>query len=182
MKRAIDAIAEDTWTPITYTDNGEAWVAETTYGDGHRLIVRRTRLADPEPALFPTFRFHAFITDRVGDAITLDADHRRHAVVELAIRDLKDGSGLSHCPSGNFSANGAWAVLATIAHNLIRWVAALGLEISGPLVAKTIRRRFLSLPGRITHRSRQRQLHLPTNWPWAEQWTACFGRLCALRI
>ena len=181
VQRAIDGIAEENWTPIDYTDNGEAWVAETPYGDGHRLVVRRTKLADPQPTLFPTFRYHAFITNRDGDAVTLDADHRRHAVVELAIRDLKDG-GLAHCPSGNFSANGAWAVLATIAHNLIRWVGALGLEITGPLVAKTIRRRFLALPGRITHRSRRRQLHLPTAWPWAEQWTACFERLRALRI
>ena len=179
--RAIEAIAEESWAPIDYTDDGEAWVAETPYGDGHRLVVRRTKLADPQPALFPTFRYHAFITDRVGDAVTLDADHRRHAVVELAIRDLKEGSGLSHCPSGHFGANGAWAVLATIAHNLIRWVGTLGLEISGPLVTKTIRRRFLTLPGRITHRSRRRQLHLPTAWPWAEQWIACFERLVALR-
>ena len=181
VKKAIGAIAEEDWVGIDYTENGEAWVSETPYGDGHRLVVRRTKLADPQPALFPTFRYHAFITNRVGDAVTLDADHRRHAVVELAIRDLKDG-GLAHCPSGNFSANGAWAVLATIAHNLIRWVGALGLEITGPLVAKTIRRRFLALPGRITRSARRRQLHLPTAWPWAEQWTACFGRLCALRI
>jgi DDE family transposase len=182
VKRAIEEVPEESWTGIDYTDAGEAWVAETPYGDGHRLVVRRTRLATAQPALFPIFRFHAFITDRVGDAVTLDADHRRHAVVELAIRDLKEGSGLSHCPSGSFSANGAWAVLATIAHNLVRWLGALGLEISGPLVAKTIRRRFLALPGRITHRARRRYLHLPTNWPWAKQWTACFGRLCALRI
>jgi hypothetical protein len=181
VKRAIDGIAEEEWTPIEYTEQGEAWVSETPYGDGHRLVVRRTKLADPQPALFPTFRYHAFITDRVGDAVTLDADHRRHAVVELAIRDLKDG-GLAHCPSGNFSANGAWAVLAAIAHNLVRWVGKLGLATSGPLVAKTIRRRFLALPGRITRSARRRQLHLPTKWPWAEQWTTCFGRLCALRI
>ena len=181
VKRAIDAIDEAAWVPIDYTDAGEAWVAETTYGDGHRLVVRRTKFADPQPALFPTFRYHAFVTDREGDAVFLDADHRRHAVVELAIRDLKEGSGLSHCPSGRFGANGAWAVCATIAHNLIRWLGVLGLEIRGPLVTKTIRRRFLSLPGRITRRARRRQLHLPTNWPWAEQWTTCFERLCTLR-
>jgi Transposase DDE domain group 1 len=180
VKRAIEGIAEDVWAPIDYSEGGAAWVAETPYGDGHRLVVRRTKLASPQPALFPLFRYHAFITDRVGDAVTLDADHRRHAVVELAIKDLKDG-GLAHCPSGNFSANGAWAVLATIAHNLIRWVGALGLEISGPLVGKTIRRRFLALPGRITRRSRRRRLHLPTFWPWAKQWTACFDRLRALQ-
>jgi hypothetical protein len=181
VMRAIEEIAEEDWVGIEYTDNGQAWVAETTFGDGHRLVVRRTKLAEPQPALFPIFRYHAFITDRVGDAVSLDADHRRHAVVELAIRDLKEGSGLSHCPSGNFSANGAWAVLATIAHNLIRWVGSLGLEISGPLVTKTIRRRFLKLPGRITHRARRRQLHLPTSWPWAEHWASCFERLVALR-
>jgi len=72
-------------------------------------------------------------------------------------------------------------VLATIAHNLIRWLGKLGLGISGPLVAKTIRRRFLTLPGRITHRAQRRLLHLPTAWPWAEQWLSCFERLVALR-
>jgi hypothetical protein len=181
VKRAIEVIDEAAWVPIDYTDSGEAWVAETTYGDGHRLVVRRTRLYDPQPALFPTFRYHAFITDRVGDAVFLDADHRRHAVVELAIRDLKEGSGLSHCPSGRFGANGAWAVCATIAHNLIRWLGSLGLHIHGPLVSKTIRRRFLNLPGRMTRGARRRRLHLPANWPWAGQWAACFERLCALR-
>jgi hypothetical protein len=136
VKRAIASIDEEAWTPIDYTDSGEAWVAETSYGDGHRLVVRRTRLAERQPALFPSFRYHAFITDRIGDAVLLDADHRRHAEVELAIRDLKEGSGLRHCPSGRFNANGAWAVLATIAHNLLRWVGALGLEIRGPLVQR----------------------------------------------
>jgi hypothetical protein len=72
-------------------------------------------------------------------------------------------------------------VLATIAHNLVRWVGALGLGVSGPLVAKTIRRRFLTLPGRLTRSARRRRLHLPTNWPWAQEWLDCFDRLCLLR-
>jgi hypothetical protein len=181
IQRAIESIAEDAWTSIDYKQNDEAWVGETTYGDQHRLVVRRTKLSDPRPALFPTYRYHAFITDRDGEAIFLDADHRRHAVVELAIRDLKEGSGLEHCPSGDFNANAAWAVLASIAHNLVRWVAALGLDLKGPLVAKTIRRKFIALPGRITDSGRRRHLHLPTKWPWATQWTDCFSRLVKLQ-
>ena len=181
IRRAIESIAQAAWTSIDYTANGEAWVAETPYGDQHRLIVRRTQLNDPQPALFPTYRYHAFITDREGDVVALDADHRRHAVVELAIRDLKEGSGLEHCPSGDFNANAAWAVLASIAHNLVRWVGALGLELKGPLVAKTIRRKFLALPGRITQSARRRHLHLPTHWPWATQWSECFERLTKLQ-
>jgi len=181
VRRAIAAIGDEAWIAIDYTEAGEAWVAETTYGDNHRLVIRRTKLNDPVPALFPTYRYHAFITDRTEDAVFLDADHRRHAVVELAIRDLKD-SGLNHCPSGRFGANGAWTVCATIAHNLLRWVAILGLSQGGPIVVKTIRRRFLTLPGRLTRSARKTKLHLPANWPWKQQWTACFERLCALRI
>jgi hypothetical protein len=47
----------------------------------------------------PTWRDHAVVTDRGGTAAWLDADHRRHAVCELAIRDLKAGAGLAHLPS-----------------------------------------------------------------------------------
>jgi hypothetical protein len=59
-------------------------VGETPYGDGHRLVVRRTRFLGPEAELFPQWRHHAFITDRGASAVDLDADHRCHAVVELA--------------------------------------------------------------------------------------------------
>ena len=89
-------------------------VAETTYrpfGKDQpevRLIVRRVR---PTPgsqlALFVEFSHHGFITDRAGDTLVLEADHRRHAVVEDAIRDLKYGVGLNHLPSGRFGASAA---------------------------------------------------------------------------
>ena len=64
-------------------DGGTAQVAETTR-NGWRLIVRRTRIDnDPNlPTLFAGWRHHAFITNRTGDAVDLDADHRAHAVVE----------------------------------------------------------------------------------------------------
>jgi hypothetical protein len=75
----------------------------------------------------------------------------------------------------------AWAVLASIAHNLVRWVGVFGLEANGPLVAKTIRRKFIALPGRLTDSGRRRHLHLPTKWPWATQWRECIARLVKLQ-
>jgi hypothetical protein len=180
--RAIEAIPEEAWVGIDYTVGGEAAVAECPYGDKHRLVVRRTKLIGKQAELFPSWRYHAFITDREGSAVFLDADHRQHAVVELAIRDLKEGAGMAHCPSGDFNANAAWVVLATIAHNMIRWLASLGLDHDGPVVAKTIRRKYISVPGRLTRRSRRTQLHLPTAWPWATEWTECFDRLRSLSI
>ena len=129
----------------------------------------------------PDWRHHAFVTNRHGDPVALDADHRAHAVVELAIRDLKHGAGLVHCPSGIFNANAAWTVATTLAHNLIRWVQLLGVTIpDGCAVAKTFRRRLLSLPGRLTRTARRVTLQLPTGWPWAHQFTVTLLRLRAL--
>jgi hypothetical protein len=178
---AIDAIDAAAWTAIDYTTGGDAQVAETRYGDGHRLVVRRTRITGAQPELFANWRYHAFITDRCGNPVDLDADHRAHAVVELAIRDLKDSAGLEHCPSGRFHANGAWTVLATVAHNLLRWVHLLGGGI-GPVVAKTIRRTLLTLPGRFTRGGRRRQLHLPARWPWQSEFLTTLARLRALPL
>jgi hypothetical protein len=123
---------------------------ETRY-QGDRLIVGRTRLIGAQAELFPNWRYHAFVTDRVGTTVELDQDHRRHAVVELCICDLNSGVGLRHCPSGRFAANAAWLLAATLAHNLLRWIAAIGLGARGePVAAKTLRRTLLALPGRIT--------------------------------
>ncbi len=181
VKAAIAAIPEDRWIPIDYTPGGEAAVAETTSGDD-RLIVRRTRLVGPQAELWPEWRYHAFVTDRQGEAVDLDADHRKHAAMELAIRDLKEGSGLNHAPSGKFFANAAWLVLSCLAHNLLRWVAILGLGIEELVVAKTLRRRFLTLPGRLTRSARRFRLHLPARWPWRDQFTGALRRLRALPL
>ena len=177
IRAAIAAIAEDAWTQIVYPDGGLAQVAETRYR-GDRLIVRRTRLVGEQAELFPNWRYHAFVTDRVGTTVELDADHRRHAVVELAIRDLKAGVGLRQVPSGKFAANAAWLLAATLAHNLLGWVAAIGLGAGGKLVvAKTLRRTLLSLPGRITRSARRWTLHLPAGWPWAAWFALALARL-----
>jgi hypothetical protein len=181
VKAAIATIDEGEWADIDYPEGGEAQVAETTYS-GHRLVVRRTRLLGPQGELWPDWRHHAFLTDRAGRAGELDADHRRHAVCELAIRDLKEGAGMNHCPSGRFFANSAWLVIASLAHNLLRWMAALALGIPGPVVAKTIRRRFLTLPGRLTRGARRRRLHLPRRWPWRDVFEAAVTRLRALPL
>lgn len=59
-----------------------------------RRVVRRTRLTGKQAELFPNWGHHAFITNTTRDAVAADAFHRNHAVVELAIGDLKEGAGL----------------------------------------------------------------------------------------
>ena len=147
-----------------------------------RRIVRRVK---PTPgsqlALFATYSYHGFITDREGDTRELEADHRRHAEIENAIRDLKYGVGLIHLPSGRFAANAAWLAVPVMAHNLARWAARIGL---GEQLAttKTLRRRFFSLAGRLTRSARRLTRHLPQRWPWETQFSRALARLRALPL
>ena len=153
LRNLIEAIPEDAWTPIPYWMDGAADVAETTCTPFQsepdaapvRLIVRRVR---PTPgsqlALFATYSYHGFITDRDGETLELEVDHRRHAEIENAIRDLKYGVGLNHLPSGRFAANAAWLAVQVMAHNLARWTARLGLG-KQVVTTKTLRRRFFAL-------------------------------------
>lgn len=50
--RTIEAIPEESWTGLDYTVGGKAQVAECAYGDGHRLVIRRTRLVGKQASSF----------------------------------------------------------------------------------------------------------------------------------
>ncbi len=88
LRNLIEAIPDADWTPVPYWMDGAADVAQTTYTPFRtepgaapvRLIVRRVK---PTPgsqlALFATYSYHGFITDRDGETLELEADHRRHA-------------------------------------------------------------------------------------------------------
>jgi hypothetical protein len=181
VRKAIAAIDESAWVAIPYFLDG-ADVAETTYqpfgskGRPCRLIVRRVRpTPNSQLALFTEFTYHAFITDRSGEMLELEADHRRHAEIENTIRDLKYGVGLNHLPSGRFGANAAWLALNVMAHNLARFSTRIGLGES-IITTKTLRRRYLTVPGRMTRSSRRRTLHLPVRWPWAKRFIVALER------
>jgi hypothetical protein len=182
IRAAVDSISELGWVPLAdYPEGGFAELAETVLADGTRLIVRRTIVLDPAETLFKVWRYHAFVTDRDGTAADLDVDHRRHAQIELVIRDLKAGP-LAHCPSGRFDANAAWAAAAVLAHNLTRWTAIIGGIDTRPLTPKTVRRRYLDLPGRITTSARKPTLHLAARWPSANSWMAALAAIRAVAL
>jgi len=178
VRTAVEAIDEDAWQRIEYPDDGEAQIAETVYG-GRRLIVRRTRLVGPQAELWPDWRHFAFITNRSDEIALVETEHREHAVVEQVIADLKD-QALAHFPSGHFHANGAWTVLAALAHNLLRWTQLLGLPDTTIRAARTLRRRLLSIPGRLTRHGRAWTLHLPARWPWHGDYLNALNRIRAL--
>ena len=186
LRQLIEAIPEDHWQTIPYWQDGGAQVAETVYYPFRqkqplRLIALRVSPPSGRQArLFPRYSYHAFITDREGDTLALEADHRRHAEVEQVVRDLKYGVGLNHLPSGRFAANAAWLALNVMAHNLGRWLLRICLPGEPAITTPTLRRRHLCLPGRLTRSARRWTLHLPRHWPWQGAFLAMLERLRAI--
>jgi hypothetical protein len=196
VTRAIASINEDAWTTIRYPNAvydeqlgqwiSDAEVAEVPFTAfaskpksqqvTARLIVRRVRdanpdhmVADAQGEIFPVWRHHAVFTDSPLPMLAAEANHRRHAIVEQVIADLKNGP-LAHLPSGKFMANAAWLVLATIAFNLTRAAGALASSFHARATTATIRAQLISVPARITRSARRVKLRLPTNWPWQRAW------------
>jgi hypothetical protein len=179
VRAAIEQISEGAWQTLAdYPPTSIAQIAETVLGD-QRLIVRRVRTLNAQGELLPSWEYFPFATNRTEDIALVEAEHRQHAVVELVIRDLKD-QALAHFPSGHFCANAAWTVIATLAHNLLRWTELLGLPAGMIRAARSVRRRLLALPGRLTTHAGRWTLHLPARWPWKTDFTEALTRLRAL--
>jgi DDE family transposase len=179
VRAAIEQIPEHAWQTLAdYPPTSIAQIAETTHA-GQRLIVRRVRTLDAQGELLPSWELYPFVTNRTDALELVESEHRQHAVIELHIRDLKD-QALAHFPSGRFFANAAWTVIAALAHNLLRWTGVLGLPGHTIRVARTLRRRLLAIPGRLTRSARRWTLHLPARWPWQRDFIEALGRIRAL--
>ena len=207
VKAAIAVIGEDAWTTIDYTDAvyDEAtgrWVSRAEVAEIEftafaaqkkpdrvpgRLVVRRIpdfnaekKKSAGQGALFDVWRFHAFFTTAevdLLDTVAADKTHRGHAIIEQVHADLKR-SALAHLPSGVFTANAAWLVLAVMAFNLTRAAATLTEPTLTKATTATIRRKLITVPARVATSARRVTLHLPQAWPWEAAWTQLFDRVC----
>ena len=206
VKKAIATIPDHAWTTIEYTDAvfdettgrwiSRAEVAEVDFTAFSaqkkseqvpgRLVVRRipdfnaeAHKAAGQDSLFDVWRFHAFFTTadpKVLDTVAADKTHRHHAVIEQVHSDLKN-SALAHLPSGVFTANAAWLVLAVIAFNLTRAAGIVAAPDLARATTATIRRKVITVPARVATSARRVTLHLPHAWPWETAWTALFDRV-----
>jgi len=201
--KAISGIEESAWVPIHYPNAiwdedeqrlvSDAEVAEVPFTaftsrrqSDHisaRLIVRRVRrlnpktVADGQGELFPGYRHHGVFTDSPLTMLQAEKSHRAHAIVEQVIADLK-ASALAQLPSGSFSANGAWLVLAAITFNLTRAAGALASVFHAKATNATIRQQLIVVPGRLARSARRLVIHLPSHWPWQDSWEGLFNAAC----
>ena len=198
---AIAQIPDDAWTAINYPravfdEQLEHWISDAEVAEvpftafasrgkknqiTARLIVRRVRDQNPDHVarnaqgeLFRVWRHHAVFTDSPRPMLTVEAEHRRHAIIEQVHADLKNGP-LAHLPSGSFAANSAWLALAAMAFNLTRATGALASVFHATATTATLRAQLINVAARVATSARRSTLHLPTAWPWAEQWQQLFS-------
>jgi Transposase DDE domain group 1 len=206
VKATIASIHEDAWTTIEYTDavfddTSGQWISRAEVAEidfvafaaqpradqvPGRLIVRRIpdfhadkHRAAGQDGLFDVWRFHAFFTTTdpdLLDTVAADKIHRGHAIIEQVHADLK-ASALAHLPSGVFTANAAWLVLAVIAFNLSRAAATLTTTDLARATTSTVRRTLIQIPCRIATSARRLIMHLPKDWPWQTAWTQLNDRV-----
>ena len=197
VRRAIEAISDDGWTPIHYpnaiwdedeqrliSDAEVAEIEHTAFTSRRkaehitgRLIVRRVRRLNPsnrhtgaeQGELLPAWRYHAVFTNSPLRMLDAEAAHRGHAIIEQVIAELKDGP-LAHLPSGKFNANAAWLVLASIALNLTRAAGSLASRFHARARLATLRPHLINVPGRLARSARRLTLHLPQHRRWQHAW------------
>jgi hypothetical protein len=176
--------ADAAWTPIEYTDavydeRAGRWLSRAEVAEVSFTAFAAQKKAAGQDTLFDVWRFHAFFTTTdpaLLDTVAADKTHRRHAVIEQVHSDLKS-SALAHLPSGVFTANAAWLVLAVIAFNPARAAANLTDPQMAKATTAAIRRKLITVPVRVATSARRITLHLPHAWPWETAWTALFDRV-----
>lgn len=204
IKEAIARIDDAAWMAIKYPkaifDEEEGrWISDAEIAEipytaftskpkkqqvTARLIVRRVKRLNPaatpqgQGELFTVYRYHAAFTDSTLPLAEAERDHRRHAVVEQVISELKNGP-FAHAPSGDFQANAAWLTLAALAFNLTRAAGTLAGTFHAKAACATIRDHLINIPARLARSARKLTLHLPEHWPWQDAFDSLFATVHA---
>jgi hypothetical protein len=207
---AIKLLPASAWKPGTCQDGAveeDKAVAEITHlmtraenwPGSLRWIVRRVKpsrrqLAKLTPYEKQTGWRYSIICANIPDAGLqgvpgshhpqyIDVLHREHACVEtVGVRTAKD-MGLRGLPSKIFQVNEGWVLAANIAADLTAWTRLLGHQDDPELRGAnppTLRYRVWHLPAKLARHARQRVLAISADWPWANEFLACWNRLCTL--
>jgi hypothetical protein len=204
IQAATASVPGDAWTPIEYPqalwdDQLDCWVSDAEVAEIQytaftskprkqqvtaRLIVRRIRARNDKAAqgqdeLFPAWRYHAVFTDSPFELVQAEGQHRDHAIIEQVNADLYAGA-LAHLPSGVFTANAAWLVIAAMASNLLRAAGTLTGSRYAKARTATIRRDLVTIGARTARHGRGNLvLHLPAGHhreqAWQNLWTEACG-------
>lgn len=186
VARLISEVAtseETAWEEAVEMEASQVSETEISFGGGtYRLLVRRTlREPDAQLSFFPAdaYRYQAVITNSDLPAQEVEYHHRlRGGKAEEAVRELKEGFGLSHLPVGGFFGNWVWAQCAAIAYNVALWLRHLALPSSFRSVrVKRLRLFWLNVPARLVRSARRLILRFAKGYRYVAEFARALERL-----
>lgn len=144
---------------------------QPSWADNLRIAVVVSRTwKEPEQLGMLTlpgeWKYHAVITNfnLLHNSLQSVVEfYRKRGNAENFIREEKYGYDLKHFPCLKLHANHAFAQLAMVAHNILRWVA-VAQKPDKPHYSKKIRRRYVFIPGKIIKHARQIILKIPVRF------------------
>jgi hypothetical protein len=161
---------------LSFDYHPEAW------SRARRVVVqRRKNPANPQGHLWDglAFNYSAYVTDRMWAEQDVVAFYYQRAAVETHVCELRDDLGTDRITSQWFAANAADLELKCLAHNLLVLFQRHVLGLDHHYRAKTIRRRFLHVVGKVVRHSGQVRLKLDVSCPWREKLPTFRERLAA---
>ena len=189
IRRAIDAIPADAWTPISDTnavwdDEAQQWISAAEVAEIEftafssrakakqvtaRLIVRR--VSDVNPA---TRTRCSPSTGTTPSSRTHRGRCSRRSPPTAATRSSSRSSPTSrpdHLPNcREVLGQQRLAGLRREPFNLTRTAGVLASAFHAKATTATIRAQLINVPGRLARYARRLTLHIPTRWPWQTEW------------
>ncbi|HZL94411.1 MAG TPA: IS1380 family transposase [Vicinamibacterales bacterium] len=161
------------WRRVTFDGDGEIQVADLTcqregWARPRRMVVLRKREMDqPQGHLFDRFgwSYSFFVTDRDWKPEDVARFYDKRADVERTICEAKHDLSIGHVPTASFGANAADLSIKVLARNLLVLFRDRGLKLNTRLRVATLRRRFITIAGRLVRHAGRFVLRLSPTTP-----------------
>jgi hypothetical protein len=126
------------------------------------VVVKRTLVKDKKTGK-DAWKYYGIITNWNlfrNKLQTVVEFHNRRGNAENLIKEQKWNYDLLHFPMLKLSANQAYGLLFSVAHNFLR-VLSLLENRNHPMYAKKFRRKFVFIAGRLVWKSSRRIMRMP---------------------
>jgi hypothetical protein len=166
-------LGRQAWRRVACDGDGEIQVADLTcqregWARPRRMIVLRKREMDQlQGHLFDRFgwSYSFFVTDRDWKPEDVARFYDKRADVERTICEAKHDLSIDHVPTSSFGGNAADLAIKILARNLLVLYRDRGLKLKTRFRIATLRRRFLTIAGRLVRHAGQFVLRLSPHTP-----------------
>jgi len=175
LMRRVMSIPENAFRSFEVTSSIAVFNYQlNSWSTRRKFIVVRTpqEVVDPQINLFGTlpYRYQIYVTNLNDDPKKLVHFHHKRGNAENYIKEQKYDMNLGKLITDSFWANQAIFQFAILCYNLLVWFKTICIGKSElRTTIRTLRERYLMIPGQLVKRSREFILKLPRDFTYKEK-------------